>query len=477
MQSKAPSHNGSSTSIDSVLVFTLDPKDKYLPPGVRRAATTSAIQQRRANFAVTPKPKHRALTSEPDREDIVPRTGQSTLERQHSLLSVFHKLRQTRSAGSNPKSGLAWSRKLFSRSGSRGGQPGTSEEIPEVPKLPSQLPSRAVTGSVDAFNSPIQRLDTLPPMPSRDAPVPIVDRVESTSRLSPQINAIHGQSQQDLENPKGQEDGNLSAVSVLRLPNASSTRTYALFEKLSEQLTRCAESTIIAKSGVAGHERHDRSGIEKNVQIAAKDSMLEESTSAAHATSSLGSIKCPNMSEHLCPTIHNYAESTTSSYAASDNQSPYFDSNTTHSNPMSPLHLSQPETPVMSEFGDDHFSIWRNSTSLAQLAISDSHDLDQSPPRPPSRAAPPPPASKPSTAYSVLGGFQGYTIPDSDNTSVLTLRKLPSTTFKPADTTSTFSQQSNKKELVESWNDGSEHRMSALSELVEDLGYLGNVII
>ncbi len=476
MQSKAPSHNGSSTSIDSLLVFTLDPKDKYLPPGVRRAATTSAIQQRRANLAVTPKLRDRAATSEPDRGDTVPRTGQSTLERQRSLLSVFHKLRQTRSAGSNLKSGLAWPRKLFSRSESRGGQSGTSEEIPEVPKLPSQLPSRAVTGSVDAFNLPIQSPDTPPPMPSRDAPVPIIDRNESTSRLSRKMDAIHGQSQQDLENPKSQ-DVNLSATSVLRLPDASSTRTYALFEKLSEQLTRCAESTVIAKSGVAGHERHVRSGIEKNVQIAAKDATLEESTSATHATSSLGSIKCPNMSEHLCPTIHSYAESTTSSYAASDDRSPYSDSNTTHSNPMSPLHLSQPETPVMSEFGDDHFSIWRNSTSLAQLAISDSHDLDQSPPRPPSRAAPPPPASKPSTAYSVLGGFQGYSIPDSDHTSVLTIRKLPSTTFKPAETTSTFSQQGNKTELVESWNDGSEHRMSALSELVEDLGYLGNVII
>ena len=471
MQSRAPSHNGSSTSIDSILVFTLDPQDKYLPPGVRRAATTSAIQQRKAKLTVTPKPRHRAATCEPDREDTVPRTGQSTLERQRSLLSVFHKLRQTRSAGSNAKSGMAWPGKLFSRSGSRGGQSATSEEIPEVPKLPSQLLNRAVTGSDDAFNLPIQRPDTPPPMPSRDAPVPMVDRVESTSRLGSPIEAIQGKSREDLENPKVQEDGNLPTASVLKLPDSSSTSTDALFEKLSEQLTRFADSTAVAKSSVAGSERHGRS---KDVQIAAKNATLEESTTAAHATSSLGAIKCPNMSEHLCPTTHSYA---TSSYAASDDQSPYFDSNTTHSNPMSPLHLSQPETPVLSEFGDEHFSIWRNSISIAQLAISDSHDLDQSPPRPPSRAAPPPPASKPATAYSTLGGFQGYSIPDSDHTSVLTIRTLPSTTFKPADTTSTFGPQGNKKELVESWNDGSGHRMSALSELVEDLGYLGTVII
>ena len=471
MQSRAPSHNGSSTSIDSILVFTLDPQDKYLPPGVRRAATTSAIQQRKAKLAVTPKPRHRAATSEPDREDTVPRTGQSTLERQRSLLSVFHKLRQTRSAGSNAKSGLAWPGKLFSRSGSRGGQSAISEKIPEVPKLPSQLLNRAVTESDDALSLPIQRPDTLPPMLSRDAPVPMVDRVKSTSRLGSQIEVIRGKSREDLENPKVQEDGNLLTTSVLKLPDSSSTSTDALFEKLSEQLTRFTESTAVAKSSVAGSERHGRS---RDVQIAAKNATLEESTTAAHATSSLGAIKCPNMSEHLCPTTHSYA---TSSYAASDDQSPYFDSNTTHSNPMSPLHLSQPETPVLSEFGDEHFSIRRNSISIAQLAISDSHDLDQSPPRPPSRAAPPPPASKPATAYSTLGGFQGYSIPDSDHTSVLTIRKLPSTTFKPADTTSTFGPQGNKKELVESWNDGSGHRMSALSELVEDLGYLGTVII
>ena len=468
MQSRAPSHNGSSTSIDSILVFTLDPQDKYLPPGVRRAATTSAIQQRRANLAAMPKPRHRAATSEPDKENNVPRTGQSTLERQRSLLSIFHKLRQTRSAGSNAKSGLAWPPKLFSRSGSRGGQSGTSEEIPEVPKLPSQLPNRAVTGSGDVLNLPIQRPDTSPPMPSRVAPVPIIERTESTSRSSPPIDAIHGKSPEDLQNPQVQEDGNLSTTSVLRLPDSSSTSTHALVEKVSEQLTRFTETTVIAKSGVARHESHGRPRIEKNVQMAAKNGTLEESTF------SLGAVKCPNMSEHLCPTTHSCA---TSSYAASDDQSPYLDSNTTHSNPMSPLHLSQPETPVMSEFGDEHFSIRRNSTSPAQLAISDTHSLDQLPPRPPSRAAPPPPASKPATAYSTLGGFQGYSIPDSDHTSVLTIRKYPSTTFKPADTSSNFGQQGTKKELVESWNDGSEHRMSALSELVEDLGYLGTVII
>ena len=474
MQSRAPSHNGSSTSIDSIVVFTLDPQDKYLPPGVRRAATTSAIQQRKAKLTVTPKPRHSAATGEPDREDNVPRTGQSTLERQRSLLSVFHKLRQTRSAGSNVKSGLAWPGKLFSRSGSRAGQSATSEGIPEVPKLPSELLNSAVTGSGDAFNLPIQRPDTPPPMPSRDAPVPMVDRVESLSRPVSRMEAIQGKSREDLEKPKVQEDGCLPTTSVPKLPDLSSTSTDALFEKLNEQLTRFAESTAVARSSVAGSDRHGTSRVEKDVQIAAKNAKLEESTTATHATSSLSPIKCPNMSEHLCPTTHSYA---TSSYAASDDQSPYFDSNTTHSNPMSPLHLSQPETPVLSEFGDEHFSIRRNSISIAHLAISDSHDLDQSPLRPPSRAAPPPPASKPATAYSTLGGFQGYSIPDSDHTSVLTIRKLPSTTFKPADTTSTFGPQGNKKELVESWNDGSGHRMSALSELVEDLGYLGTVII
>ena len=305
-------------------------------------------------------------------------------------------------------------------------------------------------------------------MPSRVAPVPIVDRTGPTSRLSSPIDVIHGKSQGDLENAKVQEDGNLSATSALRLPGSFSTSTHALFEKVSEQLTRFAETTVIAKSGVAGHESHGGLRIEKNVEVAAKDVPLEESTSY------LGAVKCPNMSEHLCPPTHSCA---TSSYAASDDQSPYLESNTTHSNPMSPLHLSQPETPVMSEFGDEHFSIRRNSTSPAQLAISDSHSLDQLHPRPPSRAAPPPPASKPATAYSTLGGFQGYSIPDSDHTSVLTIRKYPSTTFKPSDTSSNLGQQGTKKELVESWNDGSEHRMSALSELVEDLGYLGTVII
>ena len=476
MQSKVQSHNGSSTSIDSILVFTLDPKDKYLPPGVRRAATTSAIQQRRANLAATAKIPHRAARSEPEGRNTATRTGQSTLERPHSLLTVFNKLRQTRSAGSNAKSGPAWPRKLFSRSGSRAAHSGPPEDIPEVPKLPSPFHSRAVTASSDGFDLPIQRLGTPPPMPSRAPPVPIVDGIWGQSRPDLLVDPSHD-GYEDLE--EGSECVGKDASSLapnIDLLESISMSCAAPLEKLRGLRTRFADPSNLV---VSGEERQDRSRRVEDVQIAAKDAVLEQCTSATNATSSLGATKYPTMSEQLCPTNHGYTESTTSSYAASDDLSPYLDSNTTHSNPMSPLHLSQPGTPVMSEFGDEHFSIRRNSTSLAQLTLSDSQALDQSSLRPPSRVAPAPPARKPATAYSTLGGFQGYSLPDSVHTSVLTIHQLPSNPFKPipADTASIFGQQGKRKDLVESWNDGSEHHMSALSELVEDLGYLGKMII
>lgn len=74
------------------------------------------------------------------------------------------------------------------------------------------------------------------------------------------------------------------------------------------------------------------------------------------------------------------------------------------------------------------------------------------------------------------GGFQGYSLPEDEHASATTLRKHPSTIFSPASHETTSNNQ-NTNELIQSWNDGSHHPMSALQELVEDLGYLGQVIV
>lgn len=476
------SHNSSTTSIDSLLVFTLDPKDKYLPPGVRRAATTSAIQQRKAELAAsTLKPKLRAASTDPQGREGAVRTGQSTLERQRSLLSVFHKMRQTRSAGSNAKSGLTWPRKLFSRSGSRAGQTAREidDDIPEVPKIPSYLPSRAATATRDACEPPIERPQTPPPIPSRAPPIPTSCSVQPTSLPVFFDNLHHDQNQMASANVKIRENDLNLTDSALGVSGAFSSSNHSTpLEQLKERNSFFTEIATTAKSNQITNQRvyGPETGIDvPGERLSASNVPLQRPSSATNAAPLSEPTKCPNTSEFLCPASHCYADSSTSSYTISDDFSPYFDSNTTQSNPMSPLHLSQPETPVTSDFGDD-IPIRRNSSSLVQLTLSDKHDLDYASIGPPARAPPPPPrapASKPTTAHSVLGGFRGYSLSSSENASVLTITRLPSTTFKAANTTSPFTQQGSRQDLVHSWNDG----MRPLSKFdLDDLSYLADVI-
>jgi hypothetical protein len=258
----------------------------------------------------------------------------------------------------------------------------------------------------------------------------------------------------------------------------SSSNHFTPLDQLKERNSFFTEIATTAKSNQITNERVYGPETETDVpgeRLSASNVPLQRPSSATNAAPLSEPTKCPNTSEFLCPASHCYADSSASSYTISDDFSPYFDSNTTQSNPMSPLHLSQPETPVMSDFGDD-IPIRRNSSSLVQLTSSDKHDLDYASVGPPTRAPPPPPrapASKPTTAYSVLGGFHGYSLSNSENASVLTIRRLPSTTSKAANTTSPFTQQGSRQDLVHSWNDG----MRPLSKFdLDDLSYLANVI-
>ncbi|KAI4243148.1 MAG: hypothetical protein L6R42_010837 [Xanthoria sp. 1 TBL-2021] len=134
---------------------------------------------------------------------------------------------------------------------------------------------------------------------------------------------------------------------------------------------------------------------------------------------------------------------------------------------LSPHYLSQPESPSVRDFEE----AWE-SEDQSRLA-------SQSTPR----------ESPPLLGKTTFGedfqllpmlqlpspGFQGYSLPEAEHASTLTLRKLPSNTF-------TASQQrspsSHSHRLVQSWNDGSnQQHLTALDELVDDLGHLGQIII
>lgn len=218
-------------------------------------------------------------------------------------------------------------------------------------------------------------------------------------------------------------------------------------------------------------------GAEMTLTDPTKMDLDEQSTlpTAVQSTEPLGSLGLDSHPKY------GYAESF-ASYATSVNFSPCLASSTTHSGPMSPCHLSQPETPIMSDFEDEFLPPLRGPDSLASVRRSTSSDLDlcanhsptAAPPHPPR----PPQASVAQASHAPPGGFQGYSLPDHDHASVLTIRKLPSLTSTQLDGRAPpLAQQSSKRDLVTSWNDGSQHRVSALGDLVDDLGYLGHVII
>ena len=456
--------NVSSTSVDSI-VFTLDPKDKYLPPGVRRATTTSAIQSRKARLIATPRTFFRATPNNANAAEVAPKTSSSTraeltLERQRSLLSVFHRMRQTRSAGSNTKSALAWPRKNFSRAGVPT-KLDPSDPVPEVPKLPSQVLSIAPTVTAEQMELPIQRQSTV--RSAEQVGTVSTSKYNSPADFPypPDLPKVHSESTL----PKVEDHDRTNLLTPKLLNDSHLPTSFTPLEQLREQISFFTEMDWLDPPA-------DGREVQRSITYPSTD---PQSTSSVVASSV---EEAKTHGHELYPAMYNYAESSSFSYAASDGFSPYIASNTTNSGPMSPCHLSQPETPVMSDFGDEFLPFRRDSETLDQLATASAGtDIDNHFGKPPSRAPPPPPVREPNAAYPTLAGFQGYSLPENEQASVLTIRKLPSIVFKPSTSDSRSNRPNSKQDLVHSWNDGSEHRMSALEELVDDLGYLGELII
>lgn len=479
------SRNVSSSSLDSA-VFTLDPKDKYLPPGVRCATTSSAVHARKAHLPRTTRLMVRVPRNGSTGAEVAPQTSKTThavlaLERQPSLLSVFHRIRQTRSAGSNSKSGLVWPRRIFPRPS----QPTTQDapnSFPDEAKLPDCAPSMPPTRIGDGFEMPIQ----LPSTAGSTQRVPTAFIVslsgpENNDRPFEQL-VSSDYSQSALPKERKQELQYGHAKSPIR---TSETRFlssyYTPLEQLRDTLSYFAPTLADKRSDTVLSDHPDRLNLapdlEKTLTNPTKVPLDEKPT----APNNIPSTKAPGLLElDFYSSKYSYTESL-ASYATSANFSPSLASNATPSGLISPCHLSQPETPVTSEFGDEFLPPLRDSESLAPMGRSTSGDLDLLLVSPASRAAPPhlprPQGGDTPHSHATSGGFQGYSLPDHEHASVLTIRKLPSITFKKIDGASPFNQQSSKQDLVHCWNDGSEHRITALEQLVDDLGYLGRVII
>lgn len=479
------SRNVSSSSLDSA-VFTLDPKDKYLPAGVRRVTTTSAVHSRKALLPATIRPMIRTPRNGSTEEEVAPQTSKMSqalliLERQRSILSVFHRMRQTRSACSNTKSSLVWPGKIISRDGHPLKQD-VPEPATELPKLPCRAPSLPSTRMRDGHEMPIELPWT---MASTDrAPTNLtVNFPGLKNNISPSEQLPSGdysQSALSHEIKQGSKDGQ-PMWSVRDSEASFLSSCYTPLEQLKDTVSYFVPTLADKKDDMALSDHHGGLNLALDVEemfTGPTKMPLDEQTTIQNAfpsTEPLGSLEPGSHSAK-----YDYAESL-ASYATSANFSPCLASNTTHSGHMSPYHLSQPETPVMSEVGDDFLPPLRESESLTQMGRSTSSDLDLLLVRPSSRAALPelsrPRGGDTQNSHAKLDGFQGYSLPDHDHASILTIRRPPSITFKKTDGASPFTPKGNKQDLVRSWNDGSEHRMTALGELVDDLGYLGRVII
>lgn len=144
--------------------------------------------------------------------------------------------------------------------------------------------------------------------------------------------------------------------------------------------------------------------------------------------------------------------------------STYYASSSSIGGQLSPHYLSQPESPSVRDFEE----AWE-SESTDQISGSNS------------TYGHPPLIDKPANSdlsgllnipHSPGSGFQGYSLPEPEHESALTLRKPASVIFSPKQ------ELSSKNHLVQSWNDGMTHGpTTTLDELVDDLGYLGKMIV
>ena len=478
----ARSRGDSSSSSDSA-VFTLDPKDKYLSPGVRRATTTSAVHSRKVRLALKTRPMTRAIRHSSTGAEAGPRASRTTeahltLERQRSLLSVFHRMRQTRSAGSNANSSLVGPRKIFSRAG----QPtklgmldpllGTSKPNDHgVDPSPTKI-----RGSMEmSIGLPSTAFNT-----ERAPPAPMVNTTGSKHEVRPLEQLASSDHSQSSIPSERIEDG-YATPSIQNLDTSFGSSYYTPLNKINDSISHLTTTGTNEGEDMALSDCLGRLNLVPDAEVTLVKSpklLSEKKITGVNAVPSTETFGCFEL--NLNSPKYGYAESI-ASYATSANFSPCLASNTTPGGPMSPCHLSQPETPVMSDFGDEFLPPVRDSESPAQMRRSSGSDLDLLLARPSSRAVPPhlsrPQGGPPQKPLVVVSGFQGYSLPDHDQASVHTIRKLPSIPLKKTDGPSPLTHQASKQDLVHSWNDGSEHRVTALGELVDDLGYLGELII
>lgn len=430
-------------------VYTLDPKAKYLKPQpsphrttfmssftkLENASVATILERGRNSTAqlLLTENSSRGLRQE---RDILTAKASSTRKALSSgsptrrlLSAAFAKMRLTRSAGLTAGSEYA-GRLHTSRANPRRPESGT-----HTSNIRCNSPAQDRGAPVTAVKLSVTR--NLPQNCDQDVKFtpPVLRDKSLHERLSPKHSSAneettHGNSTAQLAT----DATSLETLEQLRTNDSS-------FENSPIDARRCRQSTFSANleviSGSNAQPRDDRYPTE---------GADEEEAHLHHEEMLLGS--------------QSYAGSV-SSFTTNNIFSPGLASSSVHTGGMSPFHLSQPDTPPISDFGDDVLGggIPSDINYCDLLGTNGPRDTFTS-----------------SLSNRAYPGFQEYSLSEIDQASVLTVCKHPKSSLESRGSGTSFGQH-DSKELVHSWNDGSEHRMTALEELVDDLGYLGKIII
>ena len=457
-------------------MFTLNPDDKYVTPKppprtayLRRASLTPSVSERFEKAKIdleSPRDFHKNIIHKKSHERIRPVRSDPVIFTQLEKPNELAYYSEPVSTRSSLQTALAQCRRLKSAQGdvNLAQDNDVAEDVSNVVTpanldIPSKDPSLQsdpsyLTGNIPAFTiehiTKYQlRLSTAskrPPMTAVAITDPPHNPAKSFWKL-PSMQSIRreaGEKWTNLSTPKatvsGGADQLYAQLDKLQLEPSPSDGINRIQPNLSSSAEDLA--TRYSMSADCNHyENEQEDGKTRNPNDTITRSILTPLDIAINRTD-----QTPQL-------IMN----STSSQAPSHFFSPTLSFSTT-TDLISSSQPSQPDTPIMSEFGDDWLGP-SQSTSMFQSTVR-SFGVQQ---------------DLMVRAIQEPGGFGGYGLSEVEQTSTLTLQNLPTTPMHQRDSGSAHNSKS-RSYLVESWNDGSKHRNPPVDDIFEDLTYLGGII-
>lgn len=504
MQSSEGDHvrDRSTSSIQST-VYTMNPEAKYLSPrpSVRHKARNPMIkasENTRSSVArystlltsrslptMFPAASSTAIPLKPTsiEQSQAGSSASLAVSKSSPLLAAFQKLRGTKSAGRSEQHEFTYGSEALSNITAK------NPSMENVPRVQQDNKPTTNDGArlVVSNRSPLRHPTIPPSMETRSAPAssPAQAAAASSAALT-QKDLPAEKTHLPIEGVPHRGGGGSPGALNLDWPRVPQSPYYTPLDRLHENnsflVDTAPDDWNQSPSSVEVDEPDPLSNGQRSVHPlfrhqpkSSNDPPIPTYSTAPEASSDgFRALETSFLDEESDRQSHIQERSVSSLESVHDIFSPDLAASTVQTDAMSPCHLSQPISPLRSDFDevlldsrDDY-----NSQALLKNTISDLEKFHVQMPS----------VEGSSTSYCTphrsSAGFEGYSLPEAAQSSMLTLRDLPSSTFQPSSGGSPFSQPGSK-DLVHCWNDGSEHRvsMTALDELVEDLGYLGEMIV